>query len=603
MKKSFLFAFLLFAFTVNAQNCPAGYEEKNVKCGTSIVAKCVPINYNSKDAWMVYSPPCNNSKSQSGGRWYYNSYDLALQGAERHKAENNSCPFYNDQIYTIYLDDSKLCNNTIDWNEAKKNDFINKIKPFLQRYKAEIANYRRYFNGQPYKPGAVFKEYEEQLKQAEENVSNLEMMLNNINDNNLSLIENTFNNMQQEEQNLKQADTNFKNELNSTRQEEISKQQSDEVKEQQLEQQRKTQEKIDVQMKELSEKSQSQANYISGVMDGLSGIASSIQIRDANKSISEENERKRDEFKKLKEEINTGDGELKDCNSCFGNGYKDCNSCNNSGYRGCSSCQGQGGSECLVCHGNGKINYGNFSMACTACLGKGTKNCAWCNNSGKTICGNCHGTLKSFCNKCNGTGKLFKKNVESEMSNYSNDNNIYQNEKTTSNINIATPKNILLSSSGIISLYAKTSMQDIEATSTKVVSAINTNSLIIFFKLKNTSFHFKSSLMEDEFTKKYMESTQYPYSEFKGKIISPMNIDLKKDGIYDVIVEGNLLMHGISKKYVCKGTITVKDNSIRAQAKFKIVFSDHNIRNVSLGDNLLASEIEVALDSTMGASN
>ena len=61
------------------------------------------------------------------------------------------------------------------------------------------------------------------------------------------------------------------------------------------------------------------------------------------------------------------------------------------------------------------------------------------------------------------------------------------------------------------------------------------------------SFRFKSPLMEEHFNENYLESSKFPNSTFKGKIVG---FDAKKlsasKTAYDI--EGDLTLHGVTKK-------------------------------------------------------
>jgi hypothetical protein len=218
----FIFFVLFFSNHTKAQsNCPEGYEQRNVKCNGSIVVKCVPKNYNCSRCWAIEWPPCPGGTY--GGMDNAATYLSAFTYAQRVKnsTRHEDCNVYgwDNRSYTIYLDDSEYCTNRIDEKTAIKDDLLKKIQPFLQRYKDEIENYRRYYKQQPYKPGAVFREYATQLEQALENVRQLEVMLKNISDANLSELENAFDKLKAEETDLKIATSNFKNNLNIANQE------------------------------------------------------------------------------------------------------------------------------------------------------------------------------------------------------------------------------------------------------------------------------------------------------------------------------------------------------------------------------------------------
>ncbi len=413
--KGLLSAIILTLFLTRAVAqiaCPPGYMERNVKCNGKIGAKCVPENYTCNKCWILDFAPCPGRKL--GGSWFYGSYEKALKAANKESSNwhDGKCTWYDNTNFTIYIDDEKYCSAAPDGNVAVKNDLLSKIKPFLQRYKAEITNYQRYFNGQPYKPGAVTKEYQTQLKQAEDNVSRLEAMTNNLNDNNLAEIENMFNDMQREEQNLKQSDANFRNNTNASRQEEINNQQAEQTKrqnEQRLENQRKTQEKIDAQMADISRKSKAQAEVASTIVDGLGSMMNTYLVNQAKRSIAEDNRKRSQKFEELKRQVQSEEGELVDCSSCNGEGYDRCNTCSSNGKKTCGVCYGKAGENCAVCKGSGTYAVGSTTLSCTSCFGKGKISCTSCGNTGESLCIICNGLGKTQCIHCSGTGQEFKR--------------------------------------------------------------------------------------------------------------------------------------------------------------------------------------------------
>lgn len=405
---------LLFSKSAFAQiDCPSGYVSRNVKCSGTISVRCVPENYACNKCWVLEFAPCPGKKV--GGAWFYNSYEQALQAAQ--KESNNwkdgRCSWYDNTKYKIFIDNAKFCSTGLNAGVQLKNDLLNKIKPFLQRFKAEIQNYRRFLAGKPYKPGAVFKEYETLIEQGEQNGNDLELMLNSINDDNLQEIQKAFSDLQKEQQNLQQANINFRSKLNALQQEEFDRERSEKIQQQKENlqvQQRRNQDKVEAQLQLLNRKNKVQADLFSAVLDGLSSILGSLQAEQARKSIAED-ERQRDRhFELLKEKIESESGELVNCSSCDGEGYKDCQNCSSTGKSTCGICDGKAGETCTVCKGSGSYQVGSASLSCSACLGKGIKECAFCGNSGKKLCSSCSGLGKIPCSECYGTGQEFKKN-------------------------------------------------------------------------------------------------------------------------------------------------------------------------------------------------
>ncbi|SEW06590.1 YceI-like domain-containing protein [Chitinophaga sp. YR573] len=144
-----------------------------------------------------------------------------------------------------------------------------------------------------------------------------------------------------------------------------------------------------------------------------------------------------------------------------------------------------------------------------------------------------------------------------------------------------------------LSFFSATPMEDIDAITSKGVSAINVKTGAVYFKVAVNTFKFKKSLMEEHFNENYLESDKYPNAEFKGKITD--NIDLHKDGTYNVTVEGTLNMHGVDKLYREKATITVLGGKPAAETKFNVHLADHKIKIPTLVVKNIAETVEVTV--------
>jgi polyisoprenoid-binding protein YceI len=144
-----------------------------------------------------------------------------------------------------------------------------------------------------------------------------------------------------------------------------------------------------------------------------------------------------------------------------------------------------------------------------------------------------------------------------------------------------------------LSFFSATPVENIDATTTKGVSAINVKTGALYFKVAVNTFKFKKSLMEEHFNENYMESDKYPNAEFKGKIVD--EIDLRKDGTYNVTVEGTLNMHGVDKTYREKATVTVSGGKPAAETKFNVKLADHKIKIPTLVVTNIAETVEVTV--------
>jgi polyisoprenoid-binding protein YceI len=139
-------------------------------------------------------------------------------------------------------------------------------------------------------------------------------------------------------------------------------------------------------------------------------------------------------------------------------------------------------------------------------------------------------------------------------------------------------------------------METIEGNNYSVSSILNTKTGELIFSLLNKSFQFKQALMEEHFNEKYMESDKYPKATFKGKIKDISKVNFSKDGIYQVEVEGELSMHGVTKTVTEPGTIEVKGGEIIAKANFNVVPEDYKIEIPALVREKIAKIIPIKVD-------
>ena len=149
---------------------------------------------------------------------------------------------------------------------------------------------------------------------------------------------------------------------------------------------------------------------------------------------------------------------------------------------------------------------------------------------------------------------------------------------------------------GKILFHAGTSLEDIDGTNNEVASIINIKTGEIAFTVLVKSFHFRRTLMEEHFNENYMESNKLPKANFSGKITNIGIVDSKKDGKYDVNVEGDLTIHGVTKKISVPGTITVAGGKIAAQSTFKIKVEDYNIKIPGVVASKISEQAEINID-------
>ncbi len=152
-----------------------------------------------------------------------------------------------------------------------------------------------------------------------------------------------------------------------------------------------------------------------------------------------------------------------------------------------------------------------------------------------------------------------------------------------------------MTKNGFISFFSHTPMEDIKAENNQVAGVIDTSNGEMVFQVLIKSFHFERALMEEHFNENYMESDKYPKAIFKGKITDLKSVDFEKNAEYEVVVEGDISIHDVTKKIAVKGTIEVVTGGLKANTKFIIAPEDFNIKIPAVVRENIAKTVEVTV--------
>jgi len=157
-------------------------------------------------------------------------------------------------------------------------------------------------------------------------------------------------------------------------------------------------------------------------------------------------------------------------------------------------------------------------------------------------------------------------------------------------------QNLFKATSGEISFFSTTPIEDIDATNKLVKALINTENNETVFITTIIGFRFKKPLMEEHFNENYMESDKYKTASFKGKILD--EIDFSKDGKYDVTTKGILNIHGVDQEREVTGTLLIKEGKIILTSIFDIKLEDHKIKVPKLITKKIAETVQVKMNVT-----
>ena len=154
----------------------------------------------------------------------------------------------------------------------------------------------------------------------------------------------------------------------------------------------------------------------------------------------------------------------------------------------------------------------------------------------------------------------------------------------------------LITRTGHIWFSSKTAMETIDGHNKQVASILKTKTGELVFSVIMKSFEFQKALMQEHFNEKYLETDKFPKATFKGKITNLAAINFSKDGSYKADVEGDLTIHGVTKKIIEKATFTVKGADVNAKCDIKVVLSEYNITVPRVVVDKIAKAVDVNMD-------
>jgi hypothetical protein len=135
--------------------------------------------------------------------------------------------------------------------------------------------------------------------------------------------------------------------------------------------------------------------------------------------------------------------------------------------------------------------------------------------------------------------------------------------------------------------------QDVNNT---VILNTDTGDLASLSLVKN--FKFKVKLMEEHFNENYAETTKYPKTTFKGKIL---NFDKTKltETPQKFTLQGILNFHGVPRNMSSTATISSKDGKIFIKGNFIAKSADFKVTIPKMVMKKVAENVNVEYDYTL----
>ena len=153
---------------------------------------------------------------------------------------------------------------------------------------------------------------------------------------------------------------------------------------------------------------------------------------------------------------------------------------------------------------------------------------------------------------------------------------------------------LYITRTGFAGFYSKTALEDIRGENNQVYAIVDAGKKNLAFQALLKGFIFPKELMQEHFNENYVESDKYPKATFSGAYTG--DVALNKDGVYKIVVKGNLTLHNVTRTIETPATIEVKGGHLLGVAEFKVKPEDFNIGVPSVVRDKIDKEITVKIN-------
>jgi polyisoprenoid-binding protein YceI len=152
-----------------------------------------------------------------------------------------------------------------------------------------------------------------------------------------------------------------------------------------------------------------------------------------------------------------------------------------------------------------------------------------------------------------------------------------------------------LTNEGNVIFFSHTALEDITAENNEVASVIDAENGEVAVIVPMTAFEFEKKKMEEHFNENYVESETFPKATFRGIILNNSDVDYSTKAVYEVEIEGEMTIHGVSKQITAKGSIEVTAKGIIAKTKFLLNPKDYGIKIPKVVRKNIAENMEIRI--------
>lgn len=152
-----------------------------------------------------------------------------------------------------------------------------------------------------------------------------------------------------------------------------------------------------------------------------------------------------------------------------------------------------------------------------------------------------------------------------------------------------------MTTEGYIRFFSSAPLENIEAISNELRAAVDIRNGNLVFLVEIASFGFDKKLMQKHFNEQYMESDKYPEAAFRGKFRDLPLLPAEGAQNTEVLVEGELTIHGITRRFSEKAMLRREGNSLAGESVFLVRPADYDIKVPKMLRSNIAEEVEVTV--------
>lgn len=157
-----------------------------------------------------------------------------------------------------------------------------------------------------------------------------------------------------------------------------------------------------------------------------------------------------------------------------------------------------------------------------------------------------------------------------------------------------------MSKTGHAEFESSVPLHSFVGSSDHLVGKINLEESIVDFYLDLTTLD-TSNNKRDKDMRETLETEEYPFAEFYGKITS--GFDSTDTQPQTVTVQGIFTIHGVKQEITTKGTLQRTSNGLKVNTKWTLNLTDYNIKPPGILFYRVDEEIDISIEALLKPVN